>query len=91
MASPLADLDELVLRCRDQRARAYMAEAVASYKAGACRAAIVATWVAVCYDFIDKLRELALSGDKEAEKHVEELEKTRKTGDIAKALKFENC
>lgn len=89
MPSRLSDLDELVLQCRDQRARTYIAEAVTSYKAGACRAAIVSTWIAVCYDFIDKLRELALSGDKEAEKHVEELEKTRKAGDIAKALSFE--
>lgn len=89
MASPLADLDELILRCRDQRAKTYLSEAVSSYKAGAFRAAIVATWIAVCFDFIDKLRELALSGDKEAEKQVEELEKTRKSGDISKALKFE--
>ncbi|MBU1264037.1 MAG: hypothetical protein KJ946_05380 [Gammaproteobacteria bacterium] len=89
MASPLTDLDELILRCRDQRAKAYLSEAVGSYKSGAFRAAIVATWIAVCFDFIDKLRELALSGDKEAEKQVEELEKTRKLGDVAMALKFE--
>jgi len=89
MASPLSDLDELVLSCRDDKAKAYLSEAVASYKAGAFRAAIVGTWIAVCFDFIDKLRELSLSGDKEADRQVEELEKTRKSGDIAKALKFE--
>jgi hypothetical protein len=89
MTSPLVDLDELILRCRDDRAKAYIAEAVASYRSGAFRSAIVGTWIAVCFDVIEKLRELALSGDKEAEKHVEELEKTRKLGDIAKALKFE--
>ena len=89
MVSPLADLDELILSCRDHKARAYLAEAVSSYKVGAFRAAIVGTWIAVCFDFIDKLRELALSGDKQAEKQVEELEKTRKSGDVAKALKFE--
>lgn len=89
MTSPLVDLDELILKCRDDRAKAYIAEAVASYRSGAFRSAIVGTWIAVCFDVIDKLRELALSGDKEAEKHAEELEKTRKSGDIAKALKFE--
>ncbi len=89
MTSPLVDLDELILKCRDDRAKAYIAEAVASYRSGAFRSAIVGTWIAVCFDVIEKLRELALSGDKEAEKHVEELEKTRKSGDIAKALKFE--
>jgi hypothetical protein len=46
---------------------------VASYRAGAFRAAIVATWIAVCFDVIEKIRELALSGDKEAEKQAEEL------------------
>lgn len=89
MASPLTDLDELILRCSDERAKAYLYEAVASYRAGAFRAAIVATWIAVCFDFIDKLRELAISGDKEAEKQIQELEKTRKSGDVAMALKFE--
>lgn len=89
MTSPLVDLDELILKCRDDRAKAYIAEAVASYRSGAFRSAIVGTWIAVCFDVIEKLRELALSGDKEAEKHAEELEKTRKSGDIAKALKFE--
>lgn len=89
MSSPLADLDELILKCRDDRAKAYITEAVASYRAGAFRSAIVGAWIAVCFDVIEKLRELALSGDKEAEKHTEELEKTRKSGDIAKALKFE--
>jgi len=89
MASPLIDLDELILKCRDDRAKAYISEAVASYRSGAFRSAIVGTWIAVCFDVIEKLRELALSGDKEAEKHAEELEKTRKSGDIAKALKFE--
>jgi hypothetical protein len=89
MASPLADLDELVLKCRDERAKAYIAEAVASYKVGALRAAIVSTWIAVCFDVIEKLRELALAGDKEAEQRVEELEVTRKSNDIVKALAFE--
>lgn len=89
MSSPLVDLDELILKCRDDRAKAYIAEAVASYRSGAFRSAIVGTWIAVCFDVIEKLRELALSGDKQAENHTEELEKTRKSGDITKALKFE--
>lgn len=89
MASQLEDLDELVLRCRDQKAKQYIFEAVASYKAGAHRAAIVATWIAVCFDVIEKIRELALAGDKEAEKQAQELELTRREGDLTRALKFE--
>jgi len=89
MTSPLTDLDELILRCRDDRAKGYIREAVASYRAGAFRSAIVATWVAVCFDFIDKMSELALAGDKEAQLVVADLEKTRAAGDVARALKFE--
>jgi hypothetical protein len=85
----LADLDELILRCRDDRAKAYIQEAVASYRAGAFRAAVVATWIAVCFDVIEKLHELALAGDKEAEHQVTELEKIRKSGDLVQALRFE--
>jgi hypothetical protein len=89
MASPLEDLDELILRCRDDRAKVYIAEAVASYRAGAFRSAIVAAWIAVCFDVIEKLRELALAGDSEAEKQVQDLETTRRTNDVSRALKFE--
>jgi hypothetical protein len=55
----LGDLDELVISCRTEEARAYVSEAVACYKAGAFRACIVATWIAVVYDLLAKIRELA--------------------------------
>ncbi|WP_404834053.1 hypothetical protein [Aeromonas media] len=89
MASPLEDLDELILRCRDEKARAHITEAVASYRAGAFRSAIVATWIAVCFDVIEKLKELTLAGDKEAELQVQAIEKTHRTNDVTAALKFE--
>lgn len=89
MASPLSDLDELVLKCRDEKARSYIKEAVSCYKSGAFRSAIVSTWIAVSFDIIDKLKDLSLAGDKEAEKQLEDFEKARKSGDIARSLKFE--
>lgn len=89
MATPIVDLDELILRCRDEKAKTYITEAVASYRSGAYRSAIVASWIAVCFDIIEKLRELALAGDKEAEKQIADLETTRRSGDITRALKFE--
>lgn len=89
MASPLEDLDELILRCRDVRTREYIREAVSSYRAGAFRSAIVGTWIAVCFDLIGKFRELALAGDKEAEKQVHDLDALRRDEDLSRALKFE--
>ncbi|WP_408950003.1 hypothetical protein [Lysobacter sp. Hz 25] len=89
MRTTLSDLDELVLRCRDDRARRLISEATASYNAGAFRAAIVSTWVAVCLDLIDKFRELALTGDKNAEKLAEKIELIRSTNNLSAALAFE--
>ena len=85
----LADLDELILRCRDERARSYIAEAVGCYRASAFRSAIVATWVAVCYDIIDKLRDLALAGDRGAEEIIEKVDAARRANDFAKTLRLE--
>lgn len=89
MASSFEDLDELVLRCRNGTAKEYISEAISCYRAGAYRSAIVGTWVAVCYDMISKLRELALAGDKKAEKLVYALEEARRTADFTRSLKFE--
>jgi hypothetical protein len=58
-----ADLDALVLACRNERARELFAEAVACYRGGAFRMAIVATWMAVVFDLVDKLRAQDLRGD----------------------------
>ena len=85
----LADLDELVMRCRDERAKKYIDEAVRCYRSGAYRAAVVATWIAVCFDFVDKLRELAAAGDSHAEKITLDLAKHQAAGDFQSAMKFE--
>ena len=69
----LGDLDELVQSCRTGEARGYVAEAVSCYKAGAFRACIVATWIAIIYDLIAKIRELALGGDAAAQTIIDEL------------------
>lgn len=89
MPTQYADLDELVLRCRSESARDYIREAVLCYRAGAYRATILSTWVAVVYDFVDKFRELALDGDKQAEALANKFETIHKTGDLEEALEFE--
>jgi hypothetical protein len=59
----LVDLDELVQTVRDINTREYIAEAISAYRARAYRSAIMGTWVAVAYDIIGKIRELAVEGD----------------------------
>jgi hypothetical protein len=87
----LIDLDELVLRCRDEQAREYIREAVACYKAGAYRSCIVATWIGVVFDYLHKMRELELSGDRNAKKTLDDFEKIRGRGEsgLKEALDFE--
>jgi hypothetical protein len=89
MSEFLIDLDELVLRCKNQEARKYIAEAIACYKSGAFRACIVTTWIGVVYDFVYKLRQLELTGDKNAITRLEEFEKARKSKTPELALNFE--
>lgn len=89
MIRGLADLDELVLLCRNEKAKSYINEAVSSYRVGAYRASIVACWIAVCFDLIEKFRELALSGDKQAEVVVADLDSITSSHDLQKALRFE--
>jgi hypothetical protein len=62
----LADFEELVLSVRDRNSREYIGEAVADYRSRCFRSAISATWVAVTYDIISKIRELSLQGDANA-------------------------
>ncbi|MPS98641.1 MAG: hypothetical protein E2581_09090 [Pseudomonas sp.] len=85
----LLDLDELVLTCQDPRSKEYIREAVLCYKAGAYRSAVVASWIAVAFDIVDKIRELAASGDKMAEVEVTRFEKIQRDNDIRGALAFE--
>lgn len=89
MAGYLEDLDELILKCRNKSAREYIRESVASYRAEAYRSSIVACWVAVCYDLIEKLRELSLAGDKQAEEKINVLDAIHRDNDTSRSLKFE--
>lgn len=91
----LADIEVLALQCQSEQSKAYIAEAIQCYRAGAYRAAIVSTWIAVVFDLIDKIRELSLSGDgsaKELEKayesYIDQIERSDPVG-VKKALEFE--
>lgn len=83
------DIEDLVQRCRSANARAYIKEAVDCYRMGAYRACVITTWIALVYDFIDKLRELAVAGDGAAAKRVAEFDDIQKKRDTEAALKFE--
>lgn len=63
----LSNLDEILQKVRNAHSKNYLNEAIVSYRAGAYRAALITTWIAVCVDIIEKIRELAVAGDPAAE------------------------
>ncbi|WP_440985176.1 hypothetical protein ACQHIH_19045 [Xanthomonas sontii] len=85
----LLDVELMVERVRGEQAKSFIKEAVLCYKAGAYRSCVVSTWVALIYDFVDKFRELALSGDASAKKLIVEFDRIQSARDTAAALKFE--
>ncbi|BBH46881.1 hypothetical protein [Pseudomonas sp. KU43P] len=85
----LNDLDELILSCEDPRSRQYIEEAVTCYKAGAYRSSVVACWIAVAFDLVDKIRELSATGDKQAQNEISRFEAIQKAHNLPGALAFE--
>ncbi|GAB2509398.1 hypothetical protein [Lysobacter humi (ex Lee et al. 2017)] len=85
----LLDLDELAERVRTPAARSFLREALACYRVGAYRSCVITTWIALAYDVVDKLRELALSGDAAAQAEVSLFDKIHRDRDTTAALKFE--
>lgn len=63
MYEALADIEALALTCHSEQSKEYISEAIKCYRAGAYRTAIVSTWIAVVFDLVDKVRELALFGE----------------------------
>ncbi|PYD09031.1 hypothetical protein DND62_24200 [Pseudomonas syringae pv. pisi] len=95
MTDTLADLDTLALKCRAERSREYISESIQCYKAGAYRSSIVNVWIAVVFDLIDKIRDLALANDAIAQRinaryetYIEQINKGNDQG-VKNALDFE--
>ena len=95
MSDTLADLDALALKCRAERSRDYISESIQCYKAGAYRSAIVNVWIAVVFDLVDKIRDLALANDATAqhinnryETYIEQINAGNDQG-VKNALDFE--
>ncbi|MFN8469046.1 MAG: hypothetical protein U0X20_26045 [Caldilineaceae bacterium] len=89
MSVRLSDLDELALTVRDKQSQSYILEAVSAYRGGAYRSAIISTWVAVTYDIIAKIRELAGKNDKAATAFVQELETAITNRNISQMQRIE--
>jgi hypothetical protein len=66
-------VEDLLNEVRSRESRRYLAEAIGAYQAGAFRSAVVATWVAVAFDLIAKIKELDEAGDTTASAFMQEV------------------
>ncbi|MEU9496547.1 hypothetical protein AB0D73_32810 [Streptomyces sp. NPDC048215] len=82
----MLNLEERITRVWHQEVRPLVADAYRCHSTGTPRAAIVATWTAVCADIIHKLYQLAEDGDGKAADVVKRIEAARSTAD-AEAVK----
>lgn len=88
MKQHLSNLDELLQKVRNSHSKNYLNEAIASYRIGAYRAALITTWIAVCVDIIEKIKELSL-GDDPIAKRLEARLNGINANDPASMLSFE--
>lgn len=89
MKHGLTDLDALLLSVRHPLSRSYIEEAIQAYRVGSLKAAIVATWVAVTFDIIQKIRQLSEYDDAAASAFVESFDQQVSSGNKAKLLEIE--
>ncbi|PKG55245.1 hypothetical protein [Shewanella sp. GutDb-MelDb] len=85
----LSDLDELLQSVRNRYSQEYLREAVIAYRAGAYRAAVTSTWISICVDVIQKIKELSVGGDAAAAKLEVKLDAIQPS-DVRGMLDFEN-
>lgn len=85
----LIDLDELILKCRNNTAKEHIREAILCYKTGAFRSAIIATWLAVFFDILEKYKELSSIGDVAAQLEIESFERYIERKDFRNLLALE--
>lgn len=81
MATHLTDMEELIARINRPNARDYMSEALRCYQAGAFRACVVLTYIALFDDLRDKLAPLA-KVNKTAKKIHMDVEKKAKVQEV---------
>src|SRR4051794_34582378 len=85
MAVHLTDMEELVGRIVSSEARDYMSESLKCYQAGAFRACVVLSYIALFDDLRRKLAPLAVLNSKAKEIH-EEIEKKAKDQEVFESL-----
>jgi len=85
----LTDMDTLCLAVRDRESKRLLLEAIAAYRGGSLRSAIISTWIAVAYDIIAKARELALQDEPASIAFIKDLDEAITNNNIRKLQTIE--
>lgn len=85
----ITDLDLLVSQVLNPNSRQYALEAIACFRAGSYRAAILSTWVALTYDLIHKIRDIASIEGGSAQLFIETFDTNVENETLDKLLKVE--
>lgn len=85
----LSDLQELVFKVRYPRSKELIEEAIEAYYGGAYRACIMSVWIAVSFDILEKLKELATYNDSQAQQYVDELNRYVQANNVISLSKKE--
>lgn len=85
----ITDLDLLLSQVLNPNSRQHATEAIACFRAGSYRAAILSTWVALTYDLIHKIRDIASVEGGEAQKFIDSFDINVANETIDKLLKVE--
>lgn len=88
--SSLTDIDTLCLNVRERESKRLISEAIAAYRGGALRSAIMSTWIAVAFDIISKARELAAQGEAAPIAFVQDVDLAIANDDIGKMQRIES-
>lgn len=92
----LSDLEVLINSCRTDTAKQYIKEAIACYNVRAYKSAIITTWIAIVYDILEKIQDLARLGDSRAQEIESKFTTIRDNFDkddpatVHQLLEFEN-
>lgn len=85
----ITDLDSLVIKVRNSNTKVYISEALASFRAGSNRGAILSTWIALSYDILSKIREIAADDPGAPAQFINDFDKASTNNNKEKLLKLE--
>lgn len=85
----ITDIDSLASKVHNSNSRRYIIEAIDSFRVGSYRASILSTWVAVTFDLLQKIKDIAAIDGGDAKTFIDSFNEHVAKNTIDKLLKTE--